>query len=176
MMRLTGIISGYACLALSFLIVAEILGRKLFNVSIQGVDEIGGYVVAVTGTFGMALAAWHRGHTRIDILLSRVGVRTRAVLNVFAYFTLAAGAVFMSTMAWRTLAETIEFKSVASTPLQTPLWIPQTLWLCGLIFFSLTASAMCIRGVYLLIKDPPEADQFLAPTTVREELREAVHD
>jgi hypothetical protein len=41
-MRLIGILSGYACLGLSFLIVFEILARKLFNFSKQGVDEIGG--------------------------------------------------------------------------------------------------------------------------------------
>ena len=47
----------------------EIIARKLFNHSLQGVDEIGGYVVAIIGTFGMALAAVERAHTRIDVLL-----------------------------------------------------------------------------------------------------------
>lgn len=172
-MRLTGIVSGYACLLLSILIVAEILGRKLLNISIQGVDEIGGYVVAITGTFGMALATWQRAHTRIDIILNLVGTATRAVLGLIAHLMLAAGALFMSAMAWRTLAETIEFKSVSSTPLQTPLWIPQSLWFTGLVFFSLTALAMCVRALLLFKRSVVEADRFLAPTTIREELSEA---
>lgn len=175
-MRLIGIVSGYACLLLSILIVAEILGRKLLNVSIQGVDEIGGYVVAITGTFGMALATWHRAHTRIDILLTRVAVVPRAVLSTIAYLSLAAGAVFMSAMAWRTLAETIEFGSVSSTPLQTPLWIPQSLWLAGLISFSLTAIGMCLRGLWLFRRGTAETDRFLAATSIREEIDEARHD
>ena len=71
-MRIVGICGGYACLGLSFLIFFEIIARKLFNYSLQGVDEVGGYVVAIIGTFGMALAAVERAHTRIDVLLFRL--------------------------------------------------------------------------------------------------------
>ena len=45
------IFGGYILLLLSFLIVTEIVARKFFSYSLQGIDEIGGYVVAVTGTF-----------------------------------------------------------------------------------------------------------------------------
>ncbi|MEM0990269.1 MAG: TRAP transporter small permease [Pseudomonadota bacterium] len=172
-MRLIGILAGYACLGLSFLIVVEIVARKLFNFSIQGVDEIGGYVVAVTGTFGMALAAANRAHTRIDVLLVRLPPRTQAVLNLLAYLCLAAGAAFMAYMAWRTLADSLAFNSVSSTPLQVPLWIPQSLWLTGLVIFGLTAIFMAARGVWALGQGLVHADRVLAPPTVAEEIEEA---
>ncbi|MEM6624907.1 MAG: TRAP transporter small permease [Pseudomonadota bacterium] len=172
-MRLIGILAGYACLGLSFLIVVEIVARKLFNFSIQGVDEIGGYVVAVTGTFGMALAAANRAHTRIDVLLVRLPPRTQAVLNLLAYLCLAAGAAFMAYMAWRTLADSLAFNSVSSTPLQVPLWIPQSLWLAGLVIFGLTAIVMAARGVWALGQGLAHADRVLAPPTVAEEIEEA---
>lgn len=172
-MRLIGILAGYACLGLSFLIVAEILGRKLLNVSLQGVDEIGGYVVAITGTFGMALAAADRAHTRIDVLLVRLPQRAQAMLNLFAYLCLAAAAAFMAYMAWATLNDSIAFKSVSSTPLQVPLWIPQSMWLAGLMLFGLTALVMAGRGVLALRKGLAQAEQVLAPPTVAEEIEEA---
>ncbi len=171
--RLTGIVSGYAYLALSLLIVFEILGRKILNVSVQGVDEIGAYVVAITGAFGMSLAAWNRAHTRIDVLLARLPLRTRSLLDCMAYLALALGALFIASMAWRVLSETIAFKSVSSTPLQTPLWIPQLMWFTGLLFFSFVAVFMCIRGCLLFVKGSPEALHFLAPTSVREEIEDA---
>ena len=90
-MRVIGILGGYACLGLSFFIVFEILSRKLLNWSVQGVDEIGGYVVAITGTFGMALAAVDRAHTRIDVLLLRLPRRVQAGLNLLAYVCLGLG-------------------------------------------------------------------------------------
>lgn len=176
LMRWIGIVSGYLCLGLSLLIVFEILSRKLFNVSVQGVDEIGGYVVAVTGTFGMALAAWCRSHTRIDIVLTRLPVQFRAILHIISYMALAAGSTFMLYMAWSTLAETIEFKSVASTPLQTPLWIPQSLWVAGLAAFCLTAIIMLAYGIYLAVTNIRSADQFLEASTLRDEIEDVVND
>lgn len=172
--RLTGILSGYAYLALSILIVFEILSRKVLNVSVQGVDEIGAYVVAVTGAFGLSLAAWNRAHTRIDVVLTRLPNKMRSLLDCLAYLALALGALFIASMAWRVLNETIEFKSVSSTPLQTPLWIPQLMWFAGLAFFSLIAAFMCIRGCFLFLNGSPENLDVLAPTSVHEELEDAI--
>jgi len=97
-MRTIGILGGYACLGLSFLIVFEIFARKLFNHSLQGVDEIGGYVVAIVGTFGMALAAVERAHTRIDVLLLRLPAPMQTALNLLSYVALGLGAAFMGYM------------------------------------------------------------------------------
>ena len=49
-----------------FVFLTWIIARKLFSYSLQGVDEIGGYVVAITGTFGFAYALINRTHTRIE--------------------------------------------------------------------------------------------------------------
>lgn len=172
-MRWIGIFGGYACLGLSFLIVVEILARKLLNVSLQGVDEIGGYVVAVTGTFGMALAAVERAHTRIDVLLLRLPPRAQAGLNLLAYVALGLGAAFMAYMGWRTLDDSLAFGSVSSSPLQVPLWIPQSLWLAGLVLFGLAALWTALRGLYTLRHGLDAADRVLAPPTVAEEIDEA---
>ena len=171
-MNIIGILSGYAYLGLSFLIVFEIVSRHFLNFSLQGVDEIGGYVVAVTGTVGMALATWYRAHTRIDILHTRLPGSVRAILNVLVYLVLTCGATFMAYMAWSTLAETIEFKSVSSTPLQTPIWIPQSLWFCGLIVFTLTTMAMLIKGFIGLFDGWQSADEYLSPTSLEQEIRQ----
>jgi len=172
-MRWIGIIGGYACLGLSFLIVVEILARKLLNVSLQGVDEIGGYVVAITGTFGMALAAFERAHTRIDVLLLRLPAHVQAGLNLLAFVALGIGAAFMAYTGWRTLSDSLTFGSVSSSPLQVPLWIPQSLWLAGLIIFGATALWMAIRGLLALSSGLEAADKILAPPTVADEIDEA---
>ncbi len=172
-MRVIGILGGYACLGLSFLIFFEILARKLFNHSLQGVDEIGGYVVAITGTFGMALAAVERAHTRIDVLLLRLPHRLQAGLNLLSYVALGLGAAFMGYMGWRTLADSLAFGSVSSSPLQVPLWIPQSLWMAGLVIFALSALWTALRGLVALRFGLQAADQVLAPTTIAEEIEQA---
>lgn len=172
-MRLIGIFAGYGFLGLSALIVVEILMRKLLNMSIQGVDEIGGYVVAVAGTFGMALATVERAHTRIDVLLVRLPGVVQAALNLLAYVCLAAAAAFMTYMAGITLADSLAFGSVTSTPLQTPLWIPQSLWLGGLVLFGLSALWMAARGVWAILGGKTHFVSVLAPTSIDEAIRES---
>ena len=167
-MRIIGILGGYACLGLSFLIVVEILARKLFNHSLQGVDEIGGYVVAITGTFGMALAAVERAHTRIDVLLLRLPGRIQAALNLLSYVALGLGAAFMGYMGWRTLDDSLIFGSVSSSPLQVPLWIPQSLWMAGLVVFGAAALWTALRGLLALRHGLDAADRVLAPPTIAE--------
>ena len=44
---LLGGIFGYIMLALAAVVTVETLGRKLFNFSLQGADELGGYALAV---------------------------------------------------------------------------------------------------------------------------------
>lgn len=172
-MRVIGILGGYALLGLSFLIVVEILSRKLLNFSLQGVDEIGGYVVAVTGTFGMALAVVSRAHTRIDVLLLRLPGRVQAWLNLLAYVSLGVCAAFTAWMGWRTLSDSLAFGAVSSTPLQVPLWIPQSLWLAGLGLFALAALWTALRGLLALRRGIHAADRVLSPRTLEEEIEEA---
>lgn len=172
-MRLIGIAGGYACLGLSFLIVIEILARKVFNHSLQGVDEIGGYVVAITGTFGMALATVTRTHTRIDVLLLRLPRHAQAWLNLLAFVALGIGAAFMAWMGWRTLADSLAFGAVSSTPLQVPLWVPQSLWVGGLCLFAIAALWTAGRGLLALRDGIQAADRVLAPPTLQDEIDEA---
>ena len=172
-MRLVGIVAGYAFMALSVLIVVEILSRKLLNYSVQGVDEIGGYVVAVAGTFGMALAASQCAHTRIDVALNKLPAVIQAALNVLAYVTLSLSALFIAYMAWLTLSDSLAFNSRTTSPLQTPLWIPQSLWLAGLILFALTAGVMAGRALFVWRQGVQATNRLLGPATIDEEIEEA---
>ncbi len=51
--NLLTILTGYSLLILAFSIVLEIFLRAVFNFSMQGVDEYGGYVVAILVDFGI---------------------------------------------------------------------------------------------------------------------------
>ena len=77
----------------------------------------------------------------------------RTVARTLAYL----GAVFAVFMAWRAGAaffETLEYRSIANSPLATPLWIPQSLWLAGLVLFAVAATVSAIWSVILLTRDP----------------------
>ena len=50
--RLIAVVSGYVLLGLAFAMSVEIVGRKLFAFSFQGIDDIGGYVLAIIAVAG----------------------------------------------------------------------------------------------------------------------------
>ena len=164
------ILGGYVLLFLSFLIVFEIVARKLFSYSLQGVDEIGGYVVAITGTFGFAYALINRTHTRIDIILGHVPPLPRNLLNLLAYALVTGAALFMLRYGYVALSESILFNSRSPTPLQTIMWIPQGMWFGGLFVFAVTAVALFVHLVVLQIRDPERGFRLYGPPTVEEEV------
>lgn len=143
---------GWALLSLCALTGYDIIARRMLGHSVQGVDEIGGYVLAITASVGFAAALLNRMHTRIDLVLAIMPPRLRAVMNTLAALCLAGFAVFMSQKAFVTLNETLEFGARASTPLQTPLWIPQSLWIFGIVLFAIVSCVMAAHALWLLIR------------------------
>jgi len=161
---------GWWMIGLSVFTCVEMVGRKLFRFSLQGVDEIGGYTLAVASALGFAYTLAKRGHTRIDFMVSRLPMTGRALLNCLAMVTLAALAIFATYRGWFVLSESIEFKSHATTPLQTPLWIPQSLWFLGYAMFAILASALAAHCCTLFFTRRDDIDRLYGPPTLKEEI------
>lgn len=162
--------SGWWLIALSLLTCVEIIGRKFFRFSLQGVDEVGAYTLAVTSALGFSYTLLTRGHVRIDFMLSRMPLTLRSWLNVLAMVSLAGMAVFAVFRGWFVLGESIEFQSTATTPLQTPLWIPQSLWYVGLVLFAISACYLAAHACYLLLQNHKAIDRIYGPQTLEEEI------
>ena len=148
--RFAIILCGWWLLVISAFTCVEILGRKLFGISLQGVDEVGGYTLAIVASLGFAHALLSRAHTRIDFLIVKLSEKAKAVLNVLAMVTLALMAVFALMKGLPVLLESIEFNSHSTSPLQTPMWLPQGFWILGLAIFAVTAVALGVHALMLL--------------------------
>jgi TRAP-type C4-dicarboxylate transport system permease small subunit len=169
---LLAFLAGASVLILSLLITADVVARKLFGVSFQGTDEIGGYVLAMVGSLGMVHVLNRRGFTRIDLLFRFLPVPVRRGLHVAAYLSLAGVVVFFATHALRTLDETLLFDSRSMSPLQTPMWIPQGLWSFGMVFFALMTVLHALRASLLVFIDPAQIDRDYGATQLEDEVEE----
>ena len=69
---------GAIFLALSVVVSVETLARKLFNYSIQGADELGGYALAAGSVIAFSLALAGRNHIRVDVFHERFPPRVQA--------------------------------------------------------------------------------------------------
>lgn len=173
---LLALVAGGAVALLAILIFVDIVGRDFVGVSVQGTDEIGGYVLAFVGSLGMALTLLRRGHPRIDLFFRFFPKVVGDVLHVLAQVIIAGVALFMTWHAWSELQTTLRFGSITNTPLQTPLWVPQTVWVTGTAFFAITACLTSAHAIYLLIFDRPSVARFYGPVTVDEEVSNYVGD
>jgi TRAP-type C4-dicarboxylate transport system permease small subunit len=165
-------VAGAAVLVLSLLIAFDVVARKVFGFSLQGTDEIGGYVLAMVGSLGMIHVLNRREFTRIDLIMKIAPVAVRRSLHVLAYISLAAMVVFFATHALKTLDETLLFQSRANTPLQTPMWIPQGLWATGMVFFAVMAVIHASRATILLFVAPEQIEKEYGTSGIEEEVED----
>lgn len=167
----TTLACGWWLLALSAVTCVEILGRKFFGFSLQGVDEIGSYTFAIVTGFGFSYALVCAGHTRVDFLLSRFPARARALLNVAAMVTLAAMAGFAAWRGAHVLADSRALASSAPTPLATPLWWPQSLWFAAYALFAVVTLYAALHACLLLVQGHWRAvNTRYGPQTLDEEI------
>ena len=168
--RWAAILCGWAVLIYSFCVAYEILGRKLFGFSFQGIDDIGGYVLAITAAIGASFTMAMRGHTRVDVFLVRMPVGWQRLLNTVAMVSMAVFACYAAWRGFAVLGESIEFQSVATNPLQTPLWQPQGLWLAGLSLFALISLAYAVHALLLYFRGTTDLNRYYGPQSAQDEL------
>lgn len=142
---------GALMLAAAVLVAIDVLLRKFLLISLGGADELSGYAFAISTAWALSFTLLRRAHVRVDALYGQLPQRLRAVLDIGA---LVAMAVFAFLLAWHAgvLWQTSwDFAARATTPLQTPLWIPQGLWSLGLALFVLVTLALLLRTVLALL-------------------------
>jgi|AntAceMinimDraft_12_1070368.scaffolds.fasta_scaffold05116_2 TRAP-type C4-dicarboxylate transport system permease small subunit len=142
--------AGYLLVALATTL--DVALRNLFSMSIPGVYEVAGYVFAFATTWGFCFVLFERAHVRIDVAYQHFGARLRAIADVLALLSMGLFVTVLSYRAWLTLDDTLLFQASARTTLQTPLWIPQSIWLAGLLFFLLCIAFLILYTTTLLIR------------------------
>lgn len=151
-MRFIALAAGYALLLQAILTAVEIVSRKVFNHSLQGVDELGGYALAISASVGFGYAAVTHAHTRVDFALKHVPIAPRAFLHLLASLVLVTVSSGMLWFAVKSLRQSIRLGATATTPLQTPLWIPQGLWVVGLAMFAVVSVVIMVRCLSRLLR------------------------
>ena len=168
---------GVVFLLLSFAVAVETTMRKVFNVSLQGVDELGGYCLAVGASLAFTLALISRAHIRIDLIHDRLPQGPRVALNVLAMLTVSATALLLLAMAYYSLRDSIALNSTAQTPWATPIKYPQMVWIASLGLFALVATGYGARVLWLAASGRVDAlVHDYSPRGAKEELKEELDD
>ena len=168
---------GVIFLGLAVVVTVETISRKVFNISLQGADELGGYALAVGSTLAFSLALMGRAHIRVDVFHERMPRRLQAFMNWFSVVSLAAFGLFIAWVAFKVIGDTLQYRSTAQTPWATPLIIPQGVWYAGLVIFALVAGSYALRATVLLFTGRIDRlNPDFHPKSAKEELKEELDD
>lgn len=137
--RVVALAGGVVLLLTAAFVLLEITLRALHLPNLGGADEISGYVMAGVTAWGLSVALTERAHIRIEMAVSKLRDFWRDLIDVAALSTIAAIAVTVTIYGWKVIGRSLANSSRANTPLETPLWLPQTIWWSGWIWFSFTA-------------------------------------
>jgi TRAP-type C4-dicarboxylate transport system permease small subunit len=170
-------ICGYILLVLAVLVAAETLGRKLFSFSLQGVDELGGYALAVGSSLAFTTALIERAHIRIELFHVKLPTPLQMALNWSAVTSIAAFGGLLAWVCFTILRDSLDYNSTAATPWATPLIYPQSLWYAGIVIFAIVSVTMALHATYLLvIGDGGTLNKFYGPKEAAEEVKEELED
>jgi TRAP-type C4-dicarboxylate transport system permease small subunit len=145
------VIGGWMLIGSAFFVAIEVVGRKLFAVSLDGANEISAYVMAISSSWAFSYTLLQRGHICIDAIHRYLPERARAAIGVLSMISLAAFAGLLVWFSFRLLEFAWVNDQRANTTLRTPQWIPLLLWYGGLILFLCISTLAAIRSLYALV-------------------------
>jgi len=161
----------------AIVISVDVLMRKLLGTTLGGASEISGYVLAVSTTWALALALIDRAHVRIDSLYGLLPTRVCAILDILALLSFMLFAGMLTWQGWVIFAQSVALNAHSLTPLETPLAIPQFLWVAGFAFFFVVMVLLLVRAVMALaVGDIDAVRRLLGSRTALQELEEAIQE
>ena len=169
--RLSGWICGLLLTVSAVLIGIDILLRQTIVVTLGGANELAGYALAASSSWGCTVALVHRMHVRIDSVYTHLSSRIRSLLDIvglgaFIYFML-----FVTFYAYKVVEQSIESNAHSISALGAPLAVPQAVWFAGFAVFLLVASVYLLRAIFAFAKgDLRRIRELLGARSVEEEM------
>jgi len=131
-------VAGVGLVGMLGLVIADIIGIKLFKHPIPGAIELIAFLGVIVTAFAIAYTQVLRGHIRVEFIVMRFPRRVQAAI---ATFVLLLGLVLFALLAWRSY----EFGRV----LQTTGEVSMTQ---GIPFYPFVhALAFCCISVFLVL-------------------------
>jgi TRAP-type mannitol/chloroaromatic compound transport system permease small subunit len=148
-------IGGWLVLIAAAIVGVDVTIRKLFAISLGGADELAGYALAIASAWTFGFALFDRAHIRIDSLYVLLPAWLRAALDLIGLASLVAFIGLVTWHGYGVLALSIKVGARSMTALETPLAVPQALWIAGMVTFLwvglllfVSAGAAFARGAF----------------------------
>ena len=145
--RLSLWLSSLCLIGMTLLMLLEIVLRSVFNSTTDNSDELVGYMLIGVSFLSLALCQSRGAFHRVEMVQMRLGPRGKAV-SALIFDTLSFGYIALTTWYFvQFVMSSYRREAVASTPLATPLWIPETVMVVGAAMLLLVLGKAIIDDV-----------------------------
>jgi len=151
------------------LVTIEVFSRQFFGRSGVHATELTGYIMAISSSWAFAYTLMRKAHIRIDALYLTLPTSVRSVLDLIALLSLALFCILVVGAAFDVTQLSYTGGARANTPLGTPIWIPQVLWLIGLAWFGIAVVLLSLRVLFALLSGNLEDVQKIAGSPTLDE-------
>ncbi|WP_249976318.1 TRAP transporter small permease subunit [Vreelandella olivaria] len=160
---------GVLILLTVIMVTVEVLSRRFMGRSAVHATELTGYIMAISASWSFAYTLMRKAHIRIDALYLNFPVKVRGVLDLVALLAMALFCILVVGSAFGITSDSYGGGATANTPLGTPIWIPQALWLLGLTWFSIAVGLLTLRVLFGLLGGDIQGVQRLAGSPTLDE-------
>lgn len=168
---------GALVLLAAVLIGIDVLMRKFLTLSIGGADELAGYSLAIGTTWGLGAALLDRAHIRIDSLYVLLPQKLRLALDLVALLLFTG---FFALTLWHgfgVVAQSWTSESRSQSALETPIVVPQLLWISGLVAFVGVAVFLLVQALRLGVAgDMSGMARLISTRSAEEEVEDEIRD
>ncbi|MBM3649805.1 MAG: TRAP transporter small permease [Alphaproteobacteria bacterium] len=168
---------GALVLLAALLIGVDVLMRKFLALSIGGADELAGYSLAIGTAWGLGAALLDRAHIRIDSLYVLFPQRLRLALDFIALILLVGFFALIAWRGWGVVGQSWQSGSRSQSALETPIVVPQALWLAGLAAFVAIGVVLLLDALRILASgDLRNAARLVSTRSAEEEVEDEIRD
>lgn len=156
--RIGAWMAGISVVAIVGLVVAEIVAREVFSTSIFVSVEYSSYLLVALTFLGLAYTQRAGSMIYVGLAYDRARPRLRTVLDaVRSAVALCFGVLAIYYVGKFTL-RSFELAQVSMTFARTPLWIPQSVMVLGLVLVTLEWLRLTLVAIVRLLKGGREAE------------------
>lgn len=144
----SGLLSGLCIVAITLLLLAQIIGR-LFGIIVPSAGDFAGYALAASTFLGLAYTFKEGGHIRVTLVIQRFSPFPRKIQEAVILTLSLALLCFLSYACVSMVYESYSYGDVSYGYIPVPLWIPQTPVAVGMVALNLAvldAWVMALRG------------------------------
>lgn len=132
----SGLLSGFFIVAITLLLLAQILGRMIGFI-VPSAEDFAGYALAASTFLGLAYTFREGGHIRVTLVIQKFSSASRRLQEGAILLLSFALLCFISYSCIYMVYESYIYEEVSYGYIPVPLWIPQVPVAVGAIALNL---------------------------------------